>query len=64
MTACSKRADNGYYDWNNDLLDDDMISYQPYHLEKVEDVGIVAEMNTMRLLEHKKGIPDAYTQVG
>ena len=44
------RADNGYYDWNNDLLDDDMISYQPYHLEKVEDVGIVAEMNTMRLL--------------
>ena len=48
------RADNGYYDWINDLLDDDMISYQPYHLEKVEDVGIVAEMNTMRLLEHKK----------
>ena len=48
------RADNGYYDWNNELLDDDMISYQPYHLEKVEDVGIVAEMNTMRLLEHKK----------
>ena len=48
------RADNGYYDWNNDLLDDDMISSQPYHLEKVEDVGIVAEMNTMRLLEHKK----------
>ena len=48
------RADNGYYDWNNDLLDDDMISYQPYHLKKVEDVGIVAEMNTMRLLEHKK----------
>ena len=48
------RADNGYYDWNNDLLDDDMISYQPYHLEKVEDVGIVSEMNTMRLLEHKK----------
>ena len=48
------RAHNGYYDWNNDLLDDDMISYQPYHLEKVEDVGIVAEMNTMRLLEHKK----------
>ena len=48
------RADNGYYDWNNDLLDDDMISYQPYHLEKVEYVGIVAEMNTMRLLEHKK----------
>ena len=47
-------ADNGYYDWNNDLLDDDVISYQPYHLEKVEDVGIVAEMNTMRLLEHKK----------
>ena len=48
------RADNGYYDWNNDLLDDDVISYQPSHLEKVEDVGIVAEMNTMRLLEHKK----------
>lgn len=48
------RADNGYYDWNNDLLNDELISYQPYHLEKVEDVGIVAEMNTMRLLEHKK----------
>ncbi|KAA3865236.1 FimB/Mfa2 family fimbrial subunit [Bacteroides ovatus] len=48
------RADNGYYDWNNDLLDEDMISYRPYYLEKVEDVGIVVEMNTMRLLEHKK----------
>lgn len=48
------RADNGYYDWNNDLLDDDMISYRPYYLEKLEDVGIVVEMNTMRLLEHKK----------
>ena len=48
------RADNGYYDWNNGLLNDDVISYQPYHLEKVEDVGIVVEMNTMRLLEHKK----------
>lgn len=48
------RADNGYYDWNDDLLDDDMISYRPYYLEKVEDVGIVVEMNTMRLLEHKK----------
>lgn len=48
------RADNGYYDWNNDLLDDDMISYRPYYLEKVEDVGIVVEMNTMRLLEHKR----------
>ena len=48
------RADNGYYDWSNDLLDDDMISYRPYYLEKVEDVGIVVEMNTMRLLEHKK----------
>ena len=48
------RADNGYYDWNNDLLDDDIISYRPYYLEKVEDVGIVVEMNTMRLLEHKK----------
>ena len=42
------RADNGYYDWNNDLLDDDMISYRPYYLENV------VEMNTMRLLEHKK----------
>ena len=48
------RADNGYYDWNNDLLDDDMISYRPYYMEKVEDVGIVVEMNTMRLLEHIK----------
>lgn len=48
------RADNGYYDWNNNLLNDDLISYQPYHLEKVEDVGIVVEMNTMRLLEYKK----------
>lgn len=48
------QADNGYYNWNNDLLNDDVISYQPYHLEKVEDVGIVVEMNTMRLLEHKK----------
>lgn len=33
-----------------------MISYRPYYLEKVEDVGIVVEMNTMRLLEHKRCI--------
>lgn len=33
------RADNGYYDWNNDLLNDDVISYQPYHLEKVDCGG-------------------------
>ena len=40
--------------WNNSLLEDDIISFQPYHLEKVENVGIVVEMNTMRLLENKK----------
>jgi len=48
------RADNGSLAWDNSLLEDDVICFQPYHLEKVEDVGIVVEMNTMRLLENKK----------
>ena len=47
-------ADNGHCDWDNSLLTDDVISYRPYYLEKVVDVRLVVEMNTMRLLENKK----------
>lgn len=47
-------ADNGHCDWDNSLLADDAISYRPYYLEKVDDIGLVVEMNTMRLLENKK----------
>ena len=47
-------ADNGHCNWDNSLLADDVISYRPYYLEKVDDIGLVVEMNTMRLLENKK----------
>ena len=59
------KADNGYMDYDNSLLEDDTITYLPYYRESV-DVGTegdmidgkpagqyaaVAEMNTMRLME-------------
>lgn len=47
-------ADNGYCAWDNSLLADDVIHYRPYYQENVDDVGLVIEMNTMRLLENKK----------
>ena len=47
-------ADNGHCNWDNSLLADDVISYRPYYLADVDDIGLVVEMNTMRLLENKK----------
>ena len=59
-------ADNGYMDYDNTLLDDDTISYLPYHTESVDIAAgsaddqingkpanqyvAVAELNTMRLM--------------
>ena len=59
-------ADNGYMDYDNSLLDDDTISYLPYHTESVDIAAgsaddqingkpanqyvAVAELNTLRLM--------------
>lgn len=60
------RADNGYMDYDNSLLPDPVISYQPYHLANVNiaegdtlmgkpamQTVAVAELNTMRLMDKK-----------
>lgn len=59
-------ADNGYMDYDNSLLDDDTISYLPYHTESIDIAAgssddqingkpanqyvAVAELNTLRLM--------------
>ena len=59
-------ADNGYMDYDNQLLDDPAITYTPYYAESVDIAGgdtingkpanqyvAVAELNTMRLMDKK-----------
>lgn len=44
---------NGYMDYDNSLLDDDILSYRPYYSNQVEPAMAVVEMNTMRLMEDR-----------
>ncbi|NDV82837.1 FimB/Mfa2 family fimbrial subunit [Bacteroides sp. 51] len=41
---------NGYLDYDNSLLNDDVISYEPYYKEQRSDQGALVELNTMRLM--------------
>ncbi len=41
---------NGYMDYDNTLMTDDLLSYQPYYTEQVSAVRGVIELNTMRLM--------------
>ena len=41
---------NGYLNYDNSLLDDDVLSFRPYHMEQ-NDLSLVAvELNTMRFM--------------
>lgn len=44
---------NGYLDYDNSLLDDSPISYEPYYREQKSDQGAVVELNTMRLMANR-----------
>ena len=59
-------ADNGYMDFDNSLLPDSVLSYQPYHLDNINiaegdslmgkpamQTVVVAELNTMRLMDKR-----------
>ena len=59
-------ADNGYMDYDNQLLDDPAITYTPYYAKSIDIAGgdtingkpanqyvAVAELNTMRLMDKK-----------
>lgn len=41
---------NGYLDYDNTLIADDMLSYQPYHIEQSSATTGIIELNTMRLM--------------
>lgn len=43
--------DNGWLGYNNSLLNDDILSYQPYHMLQRSESAILVELNTMRLME-------------
>lgn len=45
---------NGYLNYDNSLLDDDVLSYQPYSTEQESPSEIYAELNTMRLMADRK----------
>lgn len=47
-------ASNGFLDYDNSLLDDDVLSYRPYYREQVAPASAVVEMNTLRLMENKQ----------
>ena len=44
---------NGYLGYNNSLLDDDVLSYRPYHIEQKNFAAATVELNTMRFLEDR-----------
>ncbi|NDV59195.1 FimB/Mfa2 family fimbrial subunit [Bacteroides sp. 519] len=45
---------NGYLDYDNSLLSDDALSYQPYYKEQVEPSAGLVELNTMRLMANRQ----------
>lgn len=46
-------ADNGYYKYDNSLLNDDRITYLPFYQTGDSQEGVIAEINTMRLMDNK-----------
>jgi hypothetical protein len=42
---------NGYLNYDNSLLDDDVISFQPYFMEQTDPSSAAIELNTMRLMK-------------
>lgn len=45
---------NGFLDYDNSLLEDDVLSYRPYYKEQRNPSMAVVEMNTMRLMANRE----------
>lgn len=45
---------NGYLDYDNSLLTDDVLYYEPYYTEQKSDQGALVELNTMRLMSNRE----------
>lgn len=45
---------NGYLDYDNSLLKDDIISYRPYYMEQKNSSTVAVELNTMRLMADRE----------
>ena len=41
---------NGYLDYDNSLLDDDRLSYEPYYIKQGNESLVTVEINTLRLM--------------
>ena len=44
---------NGHLNYDNSLLDDDVLSFRPYYMEQKNPSLVAVEMNTMRLVEDR-----------
>lgn len=44
------KASNGYLNYDNSLLEDDLLSYRPYYVEQKSSSIMIVELNTLRLL--------------
>jgi len=45
---------NGYLDYDNSLMQDDMLTYKPYYEKQLSDEGVKVEFAIMRLLEDRQ----------
>jgi len=45
---------NGYLDYDNSLLKDDVLSFRPYYMEQKSPSTVAVEMNTMRLMANRQ----------
>lgn len=43
-------TNNAFYNYKNEIVPTHLINYQPYFTDDIEEVGAVAELNTMRLV--------------
>ena len=48
------RESNGYLGHDNSLLEDDMLSFQPYRRDQVNSAAASVDLNTMRLMKDRK----------
>lgn len=48
------RESNGYLGHDNSLLEDDMLSFQPYRRDQVNSSAASVDLNTMRLMKDRK----------